>query len=44
VPLSVDVTTGDSIAPPPIMRPFPRMFDDGTFEALSYPLEVVAAG
>jgi predicted nucleotidyltransferase component of viral defense system len=43
VPLSVDVTAGDSIAPPPITRSFSRMFDDGTFEALSYPLEVVAA-
>ena len=43
VPLAVDVTAGDSIVPPPSMREFPRMFDDGTFLALSYPFETVAA-
>jgi len=43
VPLSVDVTTGDSIIPPPILRTFNRMFGNGTFTALSYPLETVIA-
>jgi hypothetical protein len=43
VPLSVDITTGDDIFPPPIVHTFTRLLDGGTFTALSYPLELVAA-
>jgi hypothetical protein len=43
VPLSVDVTTGDDIFPPPVSRVFTCMFGNHSFTALSYPLETVAA-
>lgn len=43
IPLAVDVTAGESIVPPPLARDFPRLFTEGTFSALSYQLETVAA-
>ena len=41
VPLKIDVTTGDSITPGPIVYDYPLLFDEGSVSLMSYPLETV---
>lgn len=43
VPLTIDVTTGDSITPGPIGYDYPLLFDKGSVRLISYPLETVLA-
>lgn len=43
VPFYIDVTTGDTITPKPILQLFWSMFDDGDYELLSYNLETLLA-
>lgn len=43
VPLTIDVTTGDSITPGPIAYDYPLLFDEGSVQLMSYPLETVLA-
>lgn len=43
VPLTIDVTTGDSITPGPIGYDYPLLFDEGSVRLMSYPLETVLA-
>ena len=43
VPFYIDVTTGDTITPKPILQLFWSMFDDGDYEPLSYNLETLLA-
>lgn len=43
VPLTIDVTTGDSITPGPVAYDYPLLFDEGSVRLMSYPLETVLA-
>lgn len=43
VPLTIDVTTGDSITPAPIEYDYPLLFDEGSVRLKAYPLETVLA-
>ena len=43
VPLTIDVTTGDSITPGPIGYDYPLLFNEGSVRLMSYPLETVLA-
>lgn len=43
VPLTIDVTTGDSITPGPTGYDYPLLFDEGSISLMSYPLETVLA-
>ena len=43
VPLTVDVTTGDSITPREIEYTFPLLFDDRSIDILAYNLETILA-
>jgi hypothetical protein len=43
VPLTIDVTTGDSITPRPVTYNYPLLFDGGSICLMSYPLETVLA-
>ncbi len=43
IPVTVDVTTGDSIVPPEILYDYPCVFDDESIRIKAYPLENILA-